>query len=90
MGSVEIEIKKSLILLMIVFQDRSRQRDCTLTLSSRFWVSLCLSHFCFSGIAQYRAMPPQICPIAAEGGGWKEVLQLKLRSGGHCAIQGYR
>ena len=39
------------------------------------------------GIALYQ---PQICPIAAEGGGWKEVSQLKLPSGGYRALRGYR
>ena len=33
----------------------------------RYRVWLYLSHLSFSGIAGYRAIPPQICPIAAEG-----------------------
>ena len=36
----------------------------------------------FSGIEGYRAIPPQISPIAAEGRGWQGVSQLKLPSGG--------
>ena len=46
--------------------------------------------YVFAGIAGYRATPPQICPIAAEGRGWQGVSQLKLPSGGYRAIRGYR
>ena len=56
---------------------------------SRYRVLLRLSHLCFSGIAGYRAIPPQICPVATEGGGWQGVSQLKLPSRGHHAMQGY-
>ena len=35
-------------------------------------------------------VPPQICPIAAEGTGWQGVSQLKLPSEGYRAIRGYR
>ena len=41
---------------------------------------------CLSGIAGYRAIPSQICPIAAERKGWKGISQLKLPSQGYCAI----
>ena len=46
--------------------------------------------YVFQGIARYRAIPPEIGPITAEGRGWQGVSQLKLPSGGYRAIGGYR
>ena len=46
--------------------------------------------YIFSGIARHRAIPPQTCPIAAEGGGWQGVSQVKLPSRGYRAIRRYR
>ena len=57
---------------------------------SRYRASLYLPHLCFSGmIAGYRAIPPQICPIPAEGSERQRVLQLKLPFGGYRDTRGY-
>ena len=57
---------------------------------SRYRVLPYLSHLRFSGIARYRAIPTQICPMAAEEMRWQGASQLKLPSGGYRAIRGYR
>ena len=44
----------------------------------------------FCQVSQGIALYPPNLPIAAEGGEWQEVPQLKLRSGGKRAVQGYR
>ena len=46
--------------------------------------------YVFQGIAGYRAIPPEIGPIAAEGRGWQGVSQLELPLRGYRAIGGHR
>ena len=46
--------------------------------------------FFFPEFAGYRAIPPKFALSQTRGGGWQLVLQLKLPSGGYCAVWGYR